>query len=78
MSRPDVDASAELSLSELRALVGTLLAEVARLTAENQALTAENQALKDEIARLKGLPRRPTLKPSGMEKASQARAEGSS
>ncbi len=52
---------------ELRALVGTLLAEVARLK-------AENQALKDEIARLKGLPPRPPLKPSGMEKATQPAA----
>lgn len=64
MSRPDVDASGDLSLLELRALVGTLLAEVARLR-------AENEALKDEIARLKNLPPRPRLKPSGMDKATQ-------
>jgi hypothetical protein len=67
MSLPDVEASADLSLAELRALVGTLLTEVARLR-------AENQALRDEIARLKGLPPRPTLKPSGMEKATQPAA----
>src|SRR5687767_14511992 len=64
MSRPNVDASGDLSLLELRALVGTLLAEVARLR-------AENEALKDEIARLKNLPPRPRLKPSGMDKATQ-------
>ena len=40
-----------------------MLAEVLRLR-------AENVTLKEEIARLKGLPPRPKLKPSGMEKAS--------
>ena len=44
--------------------MGTLLAEVAQLK-------AENQALKDESARLKGLPPRPPLRPSGRERATQ-------
>ena len=69
MSLPDAEAFSDLSLAELRALVGTLLAEVARLTAASDTLKTENQALKDEIARLKGLPPRPTFKPSGMDKA---------
>jgi len=71
MSRPDVEASGELPLSELRGLVGTLLAQVARLK-------AENQALRDEIARLKGLPPRPPFRPSGMEKATQPSGSGQS
>src|SRR5208283_5286244 len=50
--------------------------EVERLRKENEKLIAalasakrETQELKDEIRRLKGLPRRPPTKPSGMEKA---------
>ena len=40
------------------------------------ALRAENQALRDEVARLKGLPPRPPLRPSGMEQATQPGAGG--
>ena len=51
---------ARLAIGELRSLVESVLAEVARLR-------AENAALREEVARLKGLPRRPKLTPSGME-----------
>jgi Transposase IS66 family len=47
-----------------------LLEIIAQLRAEVAALRAENAALKDEIRRLKGLPPRPPLKPSGMERSS--------
>jgi Transposase IS66 family len=74
MAVPDLESLDTLDLADLRELVGTLLAELGQLRSEVLALRAENQALKDEIARLKSLPPRPKLKPSGMEKASQARA----
>ena len=43
-----------------------------RLQEDVAVLRAENAALKEEIARLKGLPPRPKLKPSGMDKAANA------
>jgi hypothetical protein len=63
-SLPDVDG---LSLEELRKLVATLSEQVARLR-------AESAGLREEIARLKGLPAKPRLKPSGMAKTTE-RAE---
>ena len=56
----------------LRSLVESLLAQVVRLQEDVAVLRAENAALKEEIARLKGLPPRPKLKPSGMDKAANA------
>src|SRR5580658_4065122 len=59
--RLDIDA---LSPTELRSLVLKLLEEAA----ENQRTIG---ALRDELARLKGAPGRPDIKPSGMEKATE-------
>ena len=64
MSLPEPEAIEKLATGDLRSLVESLLAEIVRLR-------AANAALKEEIARLKGLPPRPKLKPSGMEKASE-------
>ena len=76
--------------AERRVLVDVLVGEVRRLQADNAVLRAEleaqqatmaalrteNQALRDEVARLKGLPPRPPLRPSGMERATEPGAGG--
>jgi hypothetical protein len=54
-----------LSSAQLRELVASLFAKLAELE-------RTNTALREEIARLKGLKGRPDIKPSGMEKASEA------
>ena len=76
MSPPDTAALETSSPAELRDLVGALGAKVAELGAANVALKSENQALRDEVARLKDLPPRPPLRPSGMEKATGGTGTG--
>ena len=72
MSLPEPEEIERLAFGELRSLVESLLAQVVRLQEDVAVLRAENAALKEEIARLKGLPPRPKLKPSGMDKAANA------
>ncbi|MBX6745378.1 MAG: hypothetical protein IRY87_25380 [Acetobacteraceae bacterium] len=76
MPSPDSASLETLSPAELRDLVGTLVTKVAELEAAHAALKAENQALRGEVARLKGLPPRPPLRPSGMEKATGGAGPG--
>ena len=76
MSPSPIDSLENLSLTELVGVVRGLMGEVERLRKENEKLKAalaaakrENQELKDELRRVKGLPPRPPVKPSGMEQA---------
>ncbi len=63
---PDLDA---LSSTELKALVVALLE---RVTVLERTVAAQ----RDEIARLKGGPGSPAIKPSGMERATQPKLTG--
>jgi Transposase IS66 family len=60
-----------LSPTELKNLVVTLFEQ---LTEQQRTITA----LREEIARLKGGPRRPNIKPSGMEKATEPKPDKAS
>ena len=69
-----------LSHDDLIGVVRDLIHEVTRLRSENEKvggalakLKVEHQAVKDELARLKHLPPRPPIKPSGMDKATDAK-----
>ena len=64
MPLPDID---DLSPAELRMLVVKLLEEVTDL---RRTVAAQ----RDEIARLKGGPGRPNIKPSGMEQATDPKS----
>src|SRR5215471_14087168 len=81
MALGPIDSLDGLGATELVGLVRRLIGEVERLRQGNGKLSAalaaaraENQQLKDEIRRLKGLPPRPPIKPSGMDKATDRRA----
>ncbi|HXZ16013.1 MAG TPA: transposase [Roseiarcus sp.] len=76
MASLPTDSLESLSPTDLAGVVRGLIGEVERLRKENEKLIAalgaakrENEQLKDEIRRVKGLPPRPPVKPSGMEKA---------
>ena len=77
MSPDPTDLLERLSHSDLIRVVRDLVGEVTRLRAENERLRTprwpsfggEHQTVKDELARVKKLPPRPPIKPSGMEKA---------
>jgi hypothetical protein len=76
----DPDSLERLTPSELIGVVRDLIGEVTRLRSENEKLgvafaklKVEHQAVKDELARLKHLPPRPPQRPSGMDRATDAR-----
>ena len=75
------DSLERLSHDDLIGVMRDLIHEVTRLRSENEKvggalakLKVEHQAVKDELARLKHLPPRPPIKPSGMDKATDAKS----
>ena len=80
MTSPPPDSLERLTPADLIGVVRDLIGEVTRLRVENEKLGAalaklriEHQAAKDELARLKDLPPRPPVKPSGMDKSTDAK-----
>ena len=85
MALPPPDSLERLTHADLIGVVRDLIGEVTRLRVENEKLGAalaklriEHQAVKDELARLKGLPPRPPVKPSGMDKSTDAKEPATS
>jgi hypothetical protein len=79
MSDLPADSFEGLGLTELVGLLRRAVSQLKRERAEKAELQAalleqrrEIERLKDEIRRLKNLPPRPPIKPSGMEKATQS------
>src|SRR6202051_3190694 len=80
MPLPPPDSLERLTHADLIGVVRELIGEVTLMRAETQKLDGalaklrvEHQAVKDELARLKHLPPRPRIKPSGMEKSTQVK-----
>ena len=80
MTLPPRDSLEHLTHADLIGVVRDLIGEVTRMRAENEKLDGalaklrlEHQAVKDELARLKHLPPRPPIKPSGMDKSTQTK-----
>ena len=80
MTLPPPDSLERLTHADLIGVVRDLIGEVTRMRAETEKLDGalaklrvEHQAVKDELARLKHLPPRPPIKPSGMDKSTQAK-----
>ena len=85
MTSPPPDSLERLTPADLIGVVRDLIGEVTRLRVENEKLGAalaklriEHQAAKDELARLKDLPPRPPVKPSGMDKSTDAKEPATS
>src|SRR5271154_7043381 len=79
------DSPEGLTHADLIGVVRDLVHEVTRLGSENEKLSVtlaklrvEHQAVKDELARLKHLPPRPPIKPSGMDKSTPIKGPGES
>src|SRR5450631_394281 len=80
MILPPPDSLERLTHADLIGVVRDLIGEVTRMRAETEKLDGalaklrvEHEAVKDELARLKHLPPRPPIKPSGMDKSTQAK-----